>query len=290
MNFKGTLSPKNVLLEILLEAATLNLNKVIFTYPEPLPEYPVMANYVGRMLFVLNGKTDIFGSDGNVIGKRTQTSEDITFTGENCWAGANHILPYTKTVSAVFMSNCIRIVAAEFKNGRIIANPYFHTAKPAGSKAGGMLQALNLIIYDHEPERDIKALYLLKALLLETIDEVKKDVPHVITKSEQTYKFIKDYIDHNYQMPINRNDICHELGFNPCYVSRLFRKYNGDKINNYLEQCRMKKARLMLKNFNITIARVATQCGYSSEAYFIKAFKKFYNTTPGEFRNKNLAE
>jgi AraC-like DNA-binding protein len=52
----------------------------------------------------------------------------------------------------------------------------------------------------------------------------------------------------------------------------------------------MKKARLMLKNFNITIARVATQCGYSSEAYFIKAFKKFYNTTPGEFRNKNLAE
>ncbi len=290
MKFKGTPAEKKVLMKFLLKAATLDFKSVLFTYPEPLPDEPVGSNYIGRLLFVLDGKINIFGSNGKILLPREVTPDKVVYTGEHCWAGIEYEGYSGTTISVIVMTDYFRIIAVEFKNGEFVTRPYYHTSTPPGDKSLSMNRALNHLVYDKTPERMLKTCLLIRALLLEAIDEIRKDKPHPVTKAEQTYKIIRDYIDHNYERPINRNDICHELGFNPCYVSRLFRKYNGDKINNYLEQCRMKKARLMLKNFNITIARVATQCGYSSEAYFIKAFKKFYNITPGEFRNKNLAE
>jgi AraC-like DNA-binding protein len=284
MNEKGTLAEKGILLEYLQKAAKLDFHKVMFTYPEPLPNFPVGSNYIGRMLVVLDGQMEIFSSNGSKINFRELNAGEVLFTAEHCWAGVQTEDYSIETISIIFMNEYTRFVAVNAKNGEIIRNPYYHTFAPPNDKALGILKALNLTIYDSTPETEIKACHLLKALLLDSIEELREDEPQFISKAEESYKTIRDYIDHNYQMPINRNDICYDLGFNPCYVSRLFKKYYGDKINNYLEKCRMEKAQNMLKKYNIRIAQVARQCGYSSESYFRKAFKKYFGVTPGVFR------
>lgn len=286
MDFKGTPTAKDVLLEYMLQATKLKPSKVLFTYPEPLPNYPVGSGYLGRILIVLDGKVGFFGSNGMALEAMEIDTDRIIFTGEHCWGGVNYESNTGTTVSVIFMPDYIRIIAVNFKDGQFISRPYYHTSSPLGGKVQGMLKALNLMVYDTTPECELKACLLLKALLFEAIEEVRKDKPHPISKAEQSYKVVKDYIEHNYQMPINRNDICYELGLNPCYVSRLFKKYHGDKINNYLEKCRMEKARGMLKKYRINVAQIAEQCGYSSEAYFIKAFKKYFGVTPGAFRTQ----
>ena len=287
MEFKGTPAAKEVLIGYLLKCVDLKLNFALFTYPEPLPSYPVSLNYVGRILFLLHGNVGIIGSDGKSISVRPMFPDSVLYTGEHCWAGLEYEGHTGTTVSLIIMPDYIRTIVVNFVDGEPLTRPYYHTANIPRDTIVNIIKAMNVMIYDSTGELEQKTCLLSKTVLLEVIGELRKDSPHPLGKAEQSYKLVRDYIDHNYQYPINRNDICLELNLNPCYVSRLFTKYHGDKINNYLEKCRMGKARKMLMNYHARVAQVAKQCGYSSEAYFIKVFKKAYGTTPGKFRNKN---
>ncbi len=281
---QGISSPKSVLAEYLAEAAALNVSNVLFSHEEPLPEYPVNLDYIGRLIIPLTGLTKVSGVFEKDIECREIVAGDFIYTPRNCWIKAECHSRRMKSFSIVITPDYVRLVAGEFADDKLVFNPYYHTNCPPSEILLSIVHTLNMLRYDKNKE---KSGLLVRALLLETIDMVKKDEVQQLSKSELSFKLVKEYIDHNYHLPINVEQICHDLGYNPSYISRMFKKLGNQNIKNYLEGRRMTAAKEMLSNVKLRLAQIARQCGYSSEAYFIKVFKKFYGITPGEFRLEN---
>ena len=59
-------------------------------------------------------------------------------------------------------------------------------------------------------------------------------------------------------------------------------------FGNYIAKKRCEKAALMLKETALQIQEISAYVGYPDNNYFIKVFKKMYNTTPSEYRKSML--
>ena len=55
----------------------------------------------------------------------------------------------------------------------------------------------------------------------------------------------------------------------------------------YLTNTRLLKARTKLQSSHESTLSIAESAGYTSEAAFSKAFKRHFNTTPGELRKES---
>lgn len=66
-----------------------------------------------------------------------------------------------------------------------------------------------------------------------------------------------------------------KAGFQMCYHI---------SIGQYVHECRMTKAAQLLGNTSLSVLEISHETGYKSCASFIKAFRKFYQKTPLQFR------
>lgn len=97
---------------------------------------------------------------------------------------------------------------------------------------------------------------------------------------------IKSYVLSNLGRDLSLAAIGEEMGFNPIYLSRVFKQEEGCSIREYIENRRMDMAKRMLMNSNLKILDVGAKCGYPNTAYFIKIFKSHFQVTPQEYRDK----
>lgn len=102
---------------------------------------------------------------------------------------------------------------------------------------------------------------------------------------------ILDYINRNYYMEdISIQTISQHFGFNPNYVSQLFKKNLRDTFTAYLSRIRMEHAEQLLKFGKESIGEIAEKVGFSDYFYFAKVFKKYFGTTPSDYRKQMLGE
>lgn len=81
-----------------------------------------------------------------------------------------------------------------------------------------------------------------------------------------------------------------------CKITRLnqkalrvqMQKMYKQNPKQWLDNQRLLKAQNLLRNSDETISSIATSCGYSTVSWFINQFKKKFDCTPFEYRNKNL--
>lgn len=93
------------------------------------------------------------------------------------------------------------------------------------------------------------------------------------------------YIKEHYQN-ITLEDIAKHFHFTEPYTSKLIKKATGKTFSQLLQRIRMDNAILLLKNTDISISAVGESIGYMNPENFIRLFKKYYDISPGEYRNK----
>ena len=62
----------------------------------------------------------------------------------------------------------------------------------------------------------------------------------------------------------------------------------GQTPMSYVTQCRMQRAAILMTNQHANLKSLSRQLGYSSEAAFSVAFKRWSGTSPGRYRNQRL--
>lgn len=78
------------------------------------------------------------------------------------------------------------------------------------------------------------------------------------------------------------------LHFSSNYVRQLFKAKTGENFSDYLFRQRMELAGELLQNPMYKIQDIAEKTGYSNQRYFARCFKKYFNVTPTEYREKSL--
>jgi two-component system response regulator YesN len=97
-------------------------------------------------------------------------------------------------------------------------------------------------------------------------------------------RMARQYIREHASEPLTLEEVSGVAGFNPSYFSTLFKKETGQNFVEYLSQVRMDRAKELLKESNLSIAKICEQVGYADLKHFTKNFRKNTGIRPSEFR------
>ena len=97
---------------------------------------------------------------------------------------------------------------------------------------------------------------------------------------------ITNYIYANYK-DVTLDDLSEKFFLSKPYLSKYIKEKCGLTFGDILKQVRMKKARAMLKSSSATVESIAESVGYQNVEHFNRIFKKMYNITPVQYRNRH---
>jgi len=100
---------------------------------------------------------------------------------------------------------------------------------------------------------------------------------------------VRGYLQACYMEPFSPQALQKRFYLSIDYLSRLFRQEFQTGIRDYIIELRMDKAKIMLGNPDLKIARIAEMVGFEDEKYFSKVFKKHMGHTPNEYRKQRNA-
>ena len=99
---------------------------------------------------------------------------------------------------------------------------------------------------------------------------------------------ILNYIDDNYDKNLTLESVSGAFGYNKYYFSKLFNRYIGENINNYINIIRLQKlVEKAKKSPDLNITELAFEFGFDSLSTFYRCFNKIYGASPKQILGKS---
>lgn len=144
--------------------------------------------------------------------------------------------------------------------------------------------ALHLEKYMEKPSLRVAQIELEE--LIQKVEESQQK-ENIQTKTGKLAENLAVFLQAHVENPnLDLNMLSEEFGLTPQYISNVFKRYNGQNIKDYISEIRLEKAKELLCTTTMPIKEIALTVGYSGEISIIRLFKKYENTTPGEYRNR----
>ena len=115
----------------------------------------------------------------------------------------------------------------------------------------------------------------------------KDNLPEQDDISVKISNIIK-YINHSFSKDISLYDIAEKYNISRYYLCRIFKKYTGMGIVDFVNNKRLIEAEKLLKNTDYSISKISKLTGFNSMTYFSRLFKKIYKRSPGQFKDTNV--
>ncbi|MNW42269.1 two-component system, response regulator YesN [Fontibacillus panacisegetis] len=112
-------------------------------------------------------------------------------------------------------------------------------------------------------------------------NQSKENIQSVIAKS-------KEYIAGNYHKDLSIEEVAEIADLSISHFCTLFKQVSGYTFLEYLTQCRIDKAKYILKNSPVKVYQIAPLVGYQDPRYFTQVFKKLTGMTPSEYREEGV--
>lgn len=132
---------------------------------------------------------------------------------------------------------------------------------------------------------------LLKSITgKKSLAKLNQEISEILTfiqrskESSDIDRQILDYIQDNYHLKINLNDVAEHFHFNYNYLSNYFTSVIGTNFSDYINRIRIEKAKELLRQEKESINDIAEEIGFSDVGYFSKVFKKAVGLTPSKYR------
>jgi AraC-like DNA-binding protein len=78
--------------------------------------------------------------------------------------------------------------------------------------------------------------------------------------------------------------IARECGLSASHFARAFRQSTGTTPHEWLQECRVDRAKTLLGDPELTLATIAVACGFADQSHFTKVFGRIAGMTPGRWR------
>lgn len=81
------------------------------------------------------------------------------------------------------------------------------------------------------------------------------------------------------------NDIISLSSYSHSHFIKIFKKYVGKTIIEYITDLRISYAATLLTSTDLSVITIASKVGYDNQSFFAQKFKNKYNVSPMEYRN-----
>ncbi len=105
-----------------------------------------------------------------------------------------------------------------------------------------------------------------------------------LSNSKKIYFDILNYIGNNLNRPIFIKDVSAHVNYSQSFVSKIFKKYSGKSLIEYVLDLKLKTAKEFLRNTDLSITDIALKIGYYNANDFTSIFKKRVGESPRSFR------
>ena len=95
-----------------------------------------------------------------------------------------------------------------------------------------------------------------------------------------------NYIQTNYHS-ITLEDMAKQFHLSEPYISKYIKDKSGKTFGEHVTSIRMKRAKTLLKNGNMTVENISYSVGYQNVEHFNRTFKKTFEMTPMQYRHKS---
>ena len=133
--------------------------------------------------------------------------------------------------------------------------------------------------------------YFTDSKILELIYMLKKDGARNekarVTSTAKENRSVQNaisYIKGHFEKSISLSELSALAGYSPNHFQRIFTEIMGISPREYLEDVRIKQSKFLLAQSERSLSEIAQECGFSSQSYFCKVFKRHTFITPYEFR------
>lgn len=93
------------------------------------------------------------------------------------------------------------------------------------------------------------------------------------------------FINNNLDLELSLEKVSEIAAYSPFHFHRIFRLITDETVQNYITRKRIEKSAFYLAlRKNLSIKDIYYQFGFSNHSAFNRTFKKYYGTSPSEFR------
>ena len=87
-----------------------------------------------------------------------------------------------------------------------------------------------------------------------------------------------------YRDRLTMDDLSREAGVHPVHVSRVFRRFSGMGIGEYVQRLRVREACERMMGREASLADISCDLGFADQSHFTRTFHSIAGTTPAAFR------
>jgi AraC-like DNA-binding protein len=93
-----------------------------------------------------------------------------------------------------------------------------------------------------------------------------------------------EYIQDNLQRELSLDGIAGVVGLSPFYFAHSFKATTGVPPYKYVLQCRIERAKALLREPSLSIAEIAYEVGFGNQSHMTTVFRKTLQVTPNVYR------
>ena len=130
---------------------------------------------------------------------------------------------------------------------------------------------------------------LLELLMIGIVRQVdgEEETPSFVLKEdfgEYLVNSIIEYLSENVSRRVSIEDICLRMNYTRSYIFRQFKAVTGSSIMAYFTSLKIKEAKKLLRQTDMSVTEIAEALAFDSPNYFTKTFKRLTGNTPMQYR------
>jgi AraC family transcriptional regulator len=152
--------------------------------------------------------------------------------------------------------------------------------------SGGASIGLATRLFDEFKHLDGLSPLAMEGLLLELMAETSRRSlgamdrrpPHWLTQ-------VDELLQARFADNLALAELAEAVGVHTVHLARVFRKFHGCTIGDYVRQLRIEFASRELVTTDLPLAEIAAAAGFADQSHFSRTFKQHTRLLPTEFRN-----
>ncbi|WP_137388041.1 GlxA family transcriptional regulator [Rhodoligotrophos defluvii] len=165
-----------------------------------------------------------------------------------------------------------------------VTGSLFEIDRDRFSSAGGtsaLDMMLSLISRQHGPDLAAEvAETILHSPVRHHSEHQRMSLPARIGTRHPKLVSIIEQMEQNLEDPLSPTVLARQAGLSTRQLERLFRRYLDRSPKRYYLELRLRKARSLLLQTDMSVINVALACGFSSPSHFSKCYRAFFGRTP----------